>query len=355
MPLLTYREARPWAKAMRDAVVTRKMPPWFADAHYGKFHNDRTLTQAQIDTVAAWASGGARPGQPSEGPPPRVWAGAWNIGTPDTVFRIAQPFQVPAEAELPYQYFIVPTGFKEDRWVQAVELRPGVRAVVHHAVVYVHEPGSPIGMPTKSDILFTFTPGNSYDRWPKGMAKLIPAGSELMFEMHYTPIKKPVLDRTSIGLIFATERPKERILTLQLNQDRFAIPPGHPNFRVTVTGTLPNRARLLSMYPHMHLRGKAFEYAIVRLSGRQILLKVDNYDFYWQLNYKLAEPLVLDAGTRIECIATFDNSANNPRNPDPGVMVRYGQQSTNEMMVGFFDVAVDAAIDKPRFFQRAAN
>lgn len=352
MPLVTYLDTRPWAKAIRDAVITRKMPPWFADPHYGKFCNDRTLAQADIDTLAAWANSGAKSGRPAEGPVARVRAGAWNIGTPDAVLGMPKPFRVPAEGDLPYQYFIVPTSFAEDRWVQAVELRPGDRAVVHHAVVYVHEPGTPVGTPTKSDILFTYTPGNSYDAWPDGMAKLIPAGSELMFEMHYTPAKRAVLDQSRIGIVFAQGRPKERILTLQLNQDRFMIPPGHPDYRVTVSGTLPNQARLLSLYPHMHLRGKAFEYAIYGVSGRETLLKVDNYDFYWQLNYKLAEPLVLAAGTKIECVATFDNSRNNPRNPDPDAMVRYGQQSTSEMMVGFFDIAVDAGIDKSRFFER---
>lgn len=352
MPLVTYQQTRPWAKAIRDAVVTRKMPPWFADPHYGKFRNNRTLSQAEIDTFSAWANESAKAGRPAEGPVPRVWTAAWNIGTPDAVFAMPKPFRVPPESEPPYQYFMVRTGFSSDRWVQAVELRPGARAVVHHAVVYVHEPGSPVGTPTKSDILFTYTPGNSHDAWPQGMAKLIPAGSELMFEMHYTPAKRPATDLSRVGIVFAKERPAERILTLQLNQDRFMIPPGHPDYRVTVSGTLPNRARLLSMYPHMHLRGKAFEYAVYAPSDRETLLRVDNYDFYWQLNYKLADPLELAAGTKIECVATFDNSRNNPKNPDPDAMVRYGQQSTSEMMVGFFDVAVDAATDKPRFFER---
>ena len=368
MPLTTYREVRPWAKAIRDAVTARKMPPWFADPHYGKFANNRSLSHAEIDRLAAWLANGAPEGPTS--PTPRSWPVGWAIGKPDAVARMPHPFRVPGGAEIAYQYFIVPSGFTLDRWVQKAELRPGDRSVVHHAVVYIREPGSPwlrsmpmggpvtvpAGSPdavTKSDILFTYTPGNGYDEWPQGTAKLVPAGSDFVFEIHYTPAKQPVFDLSSIGFVFATAPPIERVLTLQLTNDRLLIPPGHPDYRASVGGTLPNDARLLSLYPHMHLRGKSFDYAVVEPDGRRTtLLKVDNYDFYWQLNYRLADPLTLLAGTRLECSAVFDNSKNNPRNPDPEAMVRYGQRSSDEMMIGFFDVAVPANMDKTRFFER---
>ena len=363
MPLGTYNQVRPWAKSVREQVARRKMPPWFADPHYGKFANDPTLSLTDIDTIAKWVDGGAVPGKPQDSPQPRVWLENWAIGQPDAIFQMPKPFQVPANEDIDYQYMIVPTGFKEDRWVTKVQLRPGNRSVVHHAVVYVREPGStwlkgmPVGPPftlpggTTSDILFTYTPGNSRDEWPDGMAKLIPAGSDLVFQMHYTSAKKPTFDQSRIGIIFAKTTPAQRVLTLQLNDFRLFIPPGRPDYQVTVSGTLPDQARLLSLYPHMHLRGKQFEYAIYKAGQRQTLLKVHNYDFYWQLTYRLADPPMLPAGTRMECIAVFDNSRNNPRNPDPEAFVRYGQKSTDEMMIGFFDVAVPADTDKFRYFE----
>jgi hypothetical protein len=185
------------------------------------------------------------------------------------------------------------------------------------------------------------------------MAKLVKAGSDLVFEIHYTPNGKATLDQTRVGLVFAKSPPKKRVLTLQLNSTTFQIPPGDPDHRVAVFGTLPNDALLLSFLPHMHLRGKAFEYAMTGADGRRVtLLKVSNYDFHWQLSYKLAEPIPLKKGTRLEAVACYDNSANNPRNPDPTVGVTYGLQSWEEMMVGFFDVAVDPGIDKKAFFIR---
>jgi hypothetical protein len=376
MPLVTYQDARPWAKAIRDAVRSRKMPPWFADvpadARY-KLLNDRRLTDAEIATLGAWADSGAAEGERREGRSARVWPLGWNLdlskgashGEPDAVFEIPQAFEVPAKGEVEYQYFVVPTGFKEDRWVQAVEVRPGSRGVVHHVVVYIREPGSawrpgssPTGnhSPTKSDILQVYAPGTTPEVWADGMAKLIPAGSDLAFEIHYTPNGKRATDRTRVGMMFAAfagSRPEKRVLTLQMSNERFVIPPGDPNYRVTVWGSLPNDALLLGFFPHMHLRGKAFEFTRILGSGLpETLLKVSHYDFHWQLAYRLATPVLLKKGTRLQWIAWFDNSANNPRNPDPSAEVRYGEQSREEMMVGFFDVAVDANVDKAAFFVR---
>ncbi len=374
MPLVTYQDARPWAKAIRDAVRSRKMPPWFADepAESGRYKllNDRRLTDAEIGTLAAWAESGAAEGDRREARPARVWPVGWNLVSqhdekprePDAVFEIPQAFEVPAKGEVEYQYFVVPTGFREDRWVQAVEVRPGSRNVVHHVVVYIREPGStwrpsssPTGAhsPTKSDILQVYAPGTAPEVWADGMAKLIPAGSDLVFEIHYTPNGKRTTDRTRVGMVFAASRPEKRVLTLQMSNERFVIPPGDPNYRVTVWGSLPNDALLLGFFPHMHLRGKAFEFTRILGNGLpETMLKVSHYDFHWQLAYRLATPVLLKKGTRLEWIAWFDNSANNPRNPDPSAEVRYGEQSREEMMVGFFDVAVDASVDKAAFFVR---
>jgi hypothetical protein len=352
MDFSTFETTRPWAKAIRDAVRTRKMPPWFADPCCGKFGNDRSLTAAEIDTLAKWADAGANKGNESDAPAPKLWPAGWNLASRDAILEIPHPFAVPASGAVEYQYFVVPTGFGEDRWIRGVEVRPSAPQVVHHAVVYIREPGSTwTHGPTKSDILTVYAPGGSPEVWPQGMAKLVKAGSDLVFEIHYTPNGKRAMDRTQVALSFAKSPPEKQILTLQMGNAHFVIPPGDRDYRVTVWGTLPNDALLLSFFPHMHLRGKAFEFTRIREDGQpETLLRVSHYNFYWQLSYKLATPLPLKKGTRLEWIAWFDNSANNPLNPDPSPEVRYGQQSWEEMMIGFFDVAVALNIDKKSFF-----
>lgn len=355
MPLLTYEDARPWAKAIRAAVLARKMPPWFADPCCGKWANDPSLSPSERDILARWADAGALEGDSKKAPPPRSWPQGWSLpSAPDVVLGMPQPFSVPAKEAVDYQYAIVPTGFKEDRWIRATQVKPSNPGVVHHAVVYVREPGQTwTHGPTKADILALYTPGATSDVMPLGMAKLVKAGSDLVFEIHYTPNGKPAQDQTRVALIFAKTPPEKRILTLQMQNTTFEIPPGDPNHAVTVSGTLPNDALLLGFLAHMHLRGKAFEFLMYSPSGvPEELLKVSPYDFYWQLYYRLAKPMPLKKGTRLEWIGWFDNSANNPRNPDPKATIRYGFQSSEEMMVGFFDVAVDPGVDKNVFFVR---
>ena len=358
MPLTTYQETRPWAKAIRQAVLTRKMPPWFADPCCGKFANDRSLSASEVETLAKWVDSGAQKGKEADAPPPKFWPEGWNIGTsntaPDKVVEMPQAFQVPAKGAVEYQYFIVPTGFKEDRWVQQVEVRPKERSVVHHAVVYIREPGDTWTRgPTKADILAVYAPGSAPDVYPVGMAKLVKAGSDLVIEVHYTPSGKAVKDRIKVGMVFAKARPAKRVLTLQMDSESFVIPAGESNYRVSVWGTLPNDALLVGFFPHMHLRGKEFEYTRILANGQpETMLRVKPYDFHWQLYYQLATPMPLKKGTKLNWIATYDNSAENRLNPDPTVDVRYGHQSWDEMMVGFFDVAVDASVDKKAFFVR---
>jgi hypothetical protein len=354
MSFVTYRETRPWAKAIREATKIRKMPPWFADPCCGKFANDRSLSASEIATLDAWATTGAAEGDAKDAPKAREWVAGWNLGTPDMVVEMPRAFDVPANGAVEYQYFAAPTGFQEDRWIQGVEARPSNRAVVHHVVVYIRERGSTwTGGPTKADILTVWAPGSSPDVWPQGMAKRVKAGSDLVFEIHYTPNGRRTTDRTSVGLVFAKSPPEKAVLTLQMGNDTFAIPPGERDYRITVWGTLPNDALLLSFFPHMHLRGRAFEYTRIRDNGQpETLLKLSRYDFYWQLSYRLATPLELKKGTRLEWVGRFDNSANNARNPDPAAEVRYGQQSWEEMMIGFFDVAVPAEMGKTDYFVR---
>lgn len=375
MPLMTCEQTRPWADEIARSVEMRMMPPWFADPRYGHFANDPSLTDQQIATITFWARSGAPAGDAKDAPPPRKWTAGWNIPQPGLVVKMPKPVQIPAEGEVEYTYEIVPAHFAQDRWVQMSEFRPGSPAHVHHAVVYIRPPDSPwlrhapVGEPftastltdpiekrqaheTTSDLLLVYAPGTSPDHWPDGMAKFVPAGSDLVFQMHYTTNGTADQDQTSIGLLFAKSPPTERVITLQLNNHALIIPPGADDFRVEVQGTLPHDATLLSLFPHMHLRGKRFEYDIVHGDGSvEVLLRV-NYHFHWQLSYRLAEPRLLRAGTKLRAIAWYDNSKNNPHNPDPSKTVTWGDQTSDEMMVGFFDVAIPAAMDKWKFFER---
>jgi len=378
LPLETFEQAQRKAAAVANAVASRTMPPWFADPKVGHFSNDPSLSAEEIATIASWSESGAPAGDPSNAPPPRHWNAGWNIPQPDKIIQMPVAVKLPAQGQVEYTYEIVPTGFTEDKWIQEIEVHPSSPEHVHHAVVYIRPPdskwlrGAPVGVPfanatladekikrdtrwTDSDVLLVYAPGSSPDEWPSNMAKFIPAGSDLVFQIHYTTNGTPAEDQTSVGLIFAKSPPPQRVLTLQLTNDKFVIPPGADDFRVEVHGTLPNDCTLLSLFPHMHLRGKRFEYNIVEKNGHLDPLLRVNYHFHWQMSYRLAEPLALKAGTMLQAVAWFDNSSKNPHNPDPTRSVTWGDQTTDEMMVGFFDVAVPANIDKQQFFIRRSQ
>jgi hypothetical protein len=368
MPLLTYDQTRPWAKSIKTAVLTGKMPPWPADPHYGKFAHDRTLTRAEIDTLSAWADTGSTAGRPADAPVPRTFVDGWNIAKPDLILRMPQPVAIPAKGTIDYQYVIVPTGFTEDKWVEAVEVRPTNRAVVHHAVIFLREPGSrwlagaergiafvpAVSTPQErnaniggggSEILTTYTPGMIPDAWQPGQARLIKAGTDLVFQMHYTANGTAGADQSIIGLVFAKEPPKQRIVSMSAANQRFKIPAGDPNYSAEATFTVRVPMTLVNLFPHLHLRGKAFQYDVIYPDGHtDTILKVDKWDLNWQLAYTLAEPLALQPGTRVKVTAWWDNSPNNPANPDPKVDVTWGEQSWEEMLVGFMNVAVDPRV-----------
>jgi hypothetical protein len=354
MPLTTFAETRPWAKAIQQAVVTRTMPPWFADPCCGKFEHDRHLSDSEIRTLSTWAETGAAEGREVDSPAAKEWPRDWNLPRVDQVVAMREPFHVPAKEAVEYQYMVIAGGFTEDKWVRGVEVRPSDRGAVHHAVVYIRKAGDTwTHGPTTADILTVYAPGGSPDVFREDMAKLIPARADLVLEVHYTPKGEETQDRIEVGLMLTPERPAKRVITLQMATTEFVIPPGARDHRVTVWGTLPNDALLIGFFPHMHLRGKSFEYTLVPESGGvETLLKVAPYDFYWQLSYRLAEPRLVKKGTRLNFVATYDNSAANLNNPDPRAVVGYGFQSWDEMMVGFFDIAVDAAIDKEAYFVR---
>jgi hypothetical protein len=371
MAFLTYKDVRPWAKAIKQSVATKKMPPWFADPAHGKFSNDRSMSAPEIATIAAWVDAGAPEGDAKDRRSPRTFLEGWNIPQPDLVVEMAKPFPVAADSKVDYQYIIIPLGLTEDKWVNMVEARPSDRTVVHHAVVFIRDPKSkwlrdvepqtphvPKGNTRAhvggfgNEILHIYTPGNLPDIWKPNQAKLVPAGADLVLQMHYTSAKKSTEDRTKVGLVFSKEPPTERIMTQAAGNTQFTIPPGADNFAVTGGMKVPNDATLLSFFPHMHLRGKAMEMALVDGDKRETMLKVAKYDFNWQLTYKVEQPIALKPGMRIEAVGYFDNSPNNPYNPDPKAEVKWGEQSWEEMMYGFFDLAIDARHTPATWMQR---
>ncbi len=338
-PLLSFADAKRRADGLREAVDDRRMPPWHADPRHGHFANDRRLTARERATLIAWVDQGTPEGDPAQAPGPRAWPEGWRIGTPDAVFSMPKPYTVKAEGTLPYQRFRVKTNFTEDRWVRAIEPRPGSRAVVHHIIVYLRDPASG-GEP---EHLAAYAPGDLPSVFPAGAAKRIPAGSELVFELHYTPIGRPVEDRSSVGLIFATEPPTYRVVTQPIPNLQFSIEPGEPNREVASALTLDRDVKLLGMLPHMHLRGKDFRYTATFPDGRvETLLAVPQYDFAWQSIYWLADPRELPKGTRIDCLAHFDNSPANPAltEADTRERVRWGEQTWDEMMIGYIDYLI---------------
>jgi hypothetical protein len=352
MPLLSYKETRPWAKAIKQAVATRKMPPWLADPSHGKFSNDCRLSQADIDTIVNWVDAGSPEGNVADMPPTPVFVSGWQLGKPDMVIEMPVAFDVPAEGVIPYKYFTAPTNFTEDKWVRAVEIRAGNPAVVHHIIMSIREPGSAAASTTAaSDAaevrsgrrvqLAGTAPGLQPTRFPDGVAKLIKAGSELVFQMHYTPNGKAATDRSYVGLYFSKEPARFVAQTAGAMNVALRIPPGDPNHEVKSSWTAKEDVMLFSLMPHMHVRGKDFKYTATFPDGRtEVLLNVPRYDFNWQLGYTLQDPILLPKGTRIDCVAHYDNSPNNKYNPDPTKEVRWGDQTWEEMMIGWFSYTI---------------
>jgi len=356
--MLTYKDTRPWASSMKRAAVSRKMPPWHADPTVGHFGNDRRLSQEEIDDIARWADTGAAEGDPKKAPAPLTFVEGWNIGTPDKILEMPQAFSVPATGTIDYQWIVMPLGLEKDTWIEGVEVRPGDRSVVHHVIAFYRRPGSnwlvdaKPGIPTpkgsgdseagmSDGAIGGYVPGLPAARLSPGRAILLPAGSDIVLQVHYNATGKATTDRTKVGIVYAQKDVVERSFQIGLVNPGFVIPPGDPNYRVDADVTIDSDLRVLSFTPHMHLRGKSFEFRAVLPDGsREVLLRVPKYDFNWQLTYELAEERVFPKGTKFEATATFDNSENNRFNPDPKASVRFGDQTWDEMMVGFIDIAI---------------
>ena len=378
MSLTTFKEVRPWAGAIRDKVSTRVMPPWHADRAYGTFRNNPSLSQAEIDTIVSWVNAGAPEGNPKDTPALPKFAEGWQIGKPDRVFEMAADFDVPARGTIDYQYFEVPTNFTEDRWMQAGEVRAGDRPHVHHIIVYVREPQArpresvvnirpilapgaqpslpsprattagagtaavPAATRSTDNMLVNWAVGEDAPVFVPGMAKRIPAGSTLIFQVHYTTNGTAGRDRSRLGLVFSKEPPVQEVRTAAIANPVFAIPGGAADHQVEAEASFAEDVKVWTMHPHMHLRGKDMTYTAVYPDGREeIVLRVPKFDFGWQTDYWLAQPITLPKGSKLHVRAHFDNSAANKANPDPSATVRWGDQTWEEMMIGFFTYTVD--------------
>lgn len=348
MSFRTYTEVRPWAKAIKQAVATRMMPPWDADPAVNHFANDRHLSDAEVATLVKWADSSAPEGDAKDLPKLPEFTQGWAMGKPDLVIDTGKDFPIPAQGVINYQYFKVDPGFKEDIWIQAAEVRPQQRSQVHHILVFVQEGGKRVtrGGDQFSDMLIGYAPGVPTITWDPDTAFLVKAGSTLLFQVHYTANGKEALDRSVLGLKVRKDVPTYRAFSGSAIQFKLAIPPNDPNYETHATYEFKEDVTLLDLTPHMHLRGKAFKYVLTYPDGRtEELLNVPKYEFNWQLSYILAKPRQIPAGSKIEATAWYDNSPNNKYNPDPTQTVKWGDQTFQEMMIGFFNykVPVDRA------------
>jgi hypothetical protein len=361
MSLMTYDDARPWARAIKQKVVAREMPPWGADPHVGKFANDPSLSDAQIATVAAWVDAGAPEGNHADLPTAPAFVEGWAMGKPDLIFEFVEPFNVPADGTVPYTYVTVPTNLKEDIWITALEYKPTDRRVLHHIISDVVEgngkpaPGPSLTKdPSRKELggIGGYVPGRQDTEFDEGTARKIPAGADIVLQMHYTTIGQPVSDRLQIGVKLAKQPPTKLRAASggSMPNTSFAIPPGDGNYEVTAQKTFAQDTYLSTLYPHMHVRGKDVKYTLTYPDGREeLLLSVPKYDFNWQLTYRLAEPKLIPAGSTLKVIAHFDNSRNNRFNPDPTATVRWGDQTWEEMLIGYFGtIEVNGTAPEPR-------
>lgn len=354
--LTSYEEVAGWADTIVEVIDAGRMPPWHANPKHGKFANERKLTEDEKKAIFTWVKNGAPEGDPKDLPTPRTYVSGWQLPRePDFVTTLqATPYKVAATGTLKYVHFRVPTNFKEDKWIEAAQILPGAKAVVHHVLCWAAPPGKTKQIAAEigeggAGFLAGYVPGQRAYAFPKGMAKRVPAGSELIFQVHYTPIGTVQHDQSKIGLVFADPKTiTHEVKTLNALNRLFLIPPGAANFKLEAN---PRQVKqdvlLLGFMPHMHLRGKSFQYSAQFPDGKkEILLDVPKYDFNWQTSYRLATPMPLPAGTKIAAFAHFDNSAENLNNPNPKSWVRWGAQTWEEMMIGYFDVAIPLAKGK---------
>lgn len=346
MSLSTYEESRPWARSIREKVVSREMPPFHAAGPLGRYRNDPRLTDAEIATIVKWVDTGAAKGNPKDMPPKRSFESAWAHGEPDLVLRVKRPYEVKASAKDQYSFFVFDYVFPEDTWIRAVDTRPGNLKIVHHANTHVVPPG--FKAPEEGFIAGDFDPGARgtvmMAGWapgvesvtlPEGVGLRIPKGMRLGIQIHYAPTERDEVDQTSVGLYFADGPIRKHIKVLFGDRRDVVIPPGDPAYSLAAKKVFDSDAIIHFYHVHMHLRGKSYVMRFTYPDGRkEVAIEVPRYDFNWQRTYVLAEPLRVPKGTEVEFIGTYDNSARNKFNPDPSATVRWGEKTTDEMMQG---------------------
>jgi hypothetical protein len=387
MPLLTYEQVRPYARAIRTRVENGTMPPWHAEAPAGTFVNERRLSAAEKDTIIRWASNGAPQGALKDLPEPPAFVEGWSIGVPDVVLSMAEEFEVPAAGTIDYQNFRVPTNFTEDKWVQAIELRTSAQSVVHHILVFGHDPAGarrdpfrPVPLPNGGNhgveaprprprgdrpaaaapsagapapnppaarpqpyLVASLAPGLRTQVLRPGQALLIRKGTVLNFQIHYTANGTVTRDKSSLGFIFAAEPPRQEVRSSQFMNPQLILPAGADNQRVDAAIEFTDDAHIVSMIPHTHLRGKSWQYTMVYPDGRsEVILSVPRYDFNWQASYVFASPIAAPRGSRLIAVAHYDNSPGNKANPDPTATVRWGEQTWEEMQYTGISYTVDS-------------
>jgi hypothetical protein len=358
MSLITYAEVRPWAQGIVRQVSNGTMPPWHADAPHGTFRNERSLTQEQKDAIARWAAAGAPEGNPSDLPAPPTFTAGWRIGKPDAVFEMQEDYAVPAKGTIEYENFYIPTNFTEEKWLKAIEARPGNRALVHHILVYYEmppggEPAPAVLLPNRQDrrlppreqgqrparrsgvptrLLATYAPGTNPQVFPAGTALRLAPGGTLHLQMHYTANGTAGSDRSTVGMIFADAPPEQEIGVSEFLNGTFTIPAGASNHEVSTDVEFGRDATVWALFPHTHVRGKRWSYVLELPDGSsKPILSVPRYDFNWQTYYMFQEPIEVPKGGRIRSTAWYDNSAANRSNPDPTKDVKWGDQTWEEM------------------------
>jgi peroxiredoxin len=349
--LASYRQAAGWAGMIEEVVQSGRMPPWHASPEYGSFSNEARLSDQEKQVISAWVAAGAPEGDPHDLPEPAHYVKGWRIPAPDLVIPLPRTVKIPAEGTMPYQNFVIDPKLERDVWVRASQVRPGNPSVVHHLVVFVLPPGSDDSS-SQIDFLAGYAPGMPPRVLPQGAARLVPAGSRLKFQIHYTPRGTPQTDRSEIGLVFADSGTirKEMTAVAAINTD-LRIPPGAADFPAQAEYRFGQDTLLYSLLPHMHLRGKSFRFEAAFPDGRrEVLLDVPRYEFDWQNVYVLTEPKLMPEGSVLHCLARYDNSADNPSNPDPKATVTWGEQTREEMLVGYVEIGLanqDLSLGEP--------
>ncbi|MDP2320951.1 MAG: cytochrome c [Acidobacteriota bacterium] len=347
MSLITFDETRPWARSIKQRVAARTMPPWGADPAHGVFKNDPRLSEKEIATIVAWVDAGAPKGRDADLPKAPTFAEGWSIGKPDAVFTMTEDFKIPATGVVDYQYLRMPTHLTEDKWIQAIEIKPQARAHVHHVIAFTQPTGSPLtqGGALGPNNIGGVTPNKPGVVFEPGVGRLLAANTDIVLQMHYTTNGEATTDRTQIGVVFAKEPPRFQQRGGSVMQPRFVIPAGAPAHEVRGSRVLAADTLITSFTPHMHVRGKSMTYTAKFPDGTtEVLLSVPSYDFNWQISYELEKPRLFPKGTEIEVVATYDNSPNNKFNPDPTQDVRWGDQTFEEMMIGFWGTVVERPV-----------